>query len=90
MRKCNRKMEANEERELQRERGGNDAYDEFNDVNGRRRGGAKSRNTEIKTTSEELFGLILSLRREVWVNTSATVHRYCPPSHCLSLSPFCV
>lgn len=64
-------------------------YDKFNDINGGV-GGAKSGDSQVEATSEELFGLFLTLLWEVRIDTSAAVHRYSPTAHAplsLSLSP---
>lgn len=61
-------------------------YDKFNDINGGV-GGAKSGDSQVEATSEELFGLFLTLLWEVRIDTSAAVHRYSPTAHApLSLS----
>lgn len=66
-------------------------YDKFNDINGGV-GGAKSGDSQVEATSEELFGLFLTLLWEVRIDTSAAVHRYSPTAHAplsLSLRLFC-
>lgn len=61
------------------------AYDELDDINGGE-GGAEGGDPEVKATREELFGLLLTFFREVWIHTSAAVHRYSPTAHPLALS----
>lgn len=55
-------------------------YDKFDDVEGRSIG-TKGRDAKIENASEELFGLILTLRWEIRVHTCATMHRYSPTPH---------
>ena len=55
-------------------------YDKFDDIEGRSIG-TKGRDAKIENASEELFGLILTLRWEIRVHTCATMHRYSPTPH---------
>ena len=62
-----------------------ETYDEFDNIDGRKIG-TKSRDAEIETVGKELFGFFLTLRREIRVNTSATMHGNSPTPHCFSHS----
>lgn len=73
---CTRKTEKDE---------GRGTYNKFNNINGGKIR-TESRDSEIEAASEELFGLFLALEREIWVDTSATVHSNSPTAH-LSLCP---
>lgn len=56
------------------------SYHEFDDIDGGEIG-TQSRDSKIETAREELFGFFLALKWEIWVDTSATMHRDSPTSH---------
>jgi len=59
-------------------------YHKFNNIDGRKIG-TKSRDAKIENTSKKLFSFFLTLKREIRVNTSTTMHSNCPTTH-VSLS----
>jgi hypothetical protein len=81
-----RKTSKTEKRKSEKDRY---TYNEFDDIDGRKVG-TKSGDAEIEAASKELFGLLLTLLWEIWVDSSASMHSNSPPSHILlssSLAP---